>query len=274
MFKKIVTLLILVIFPISLFFTNTFGNFTHYIIPAILVVISYLLFTRSYKYYFIPIFIIPFIEPKFVLLPLILSLLNLNKKNLMPIILSTALLIIFFKPFFGQTVLVRNRDAEQKIIQKSNLYNSVILARIFQNKPRYYIDGFTSNLSENLDLNNYFFGFAPRQIRVDDQNLINFPFLSLPFFIIGLYYLNKNKNKKFILAISIAILISLSILTNYDRNDFISWVPMSLIIIYGLNIFEEKIKTSKNKYLIFTSFSWQALLIVFSSIEILRLFIK
>lgn len=234
-------------------------------IPAIVLLISYLLYIKEYKYYFLPIFFIPFIDPKFAILPLLFSVLNSNRKNLTPIIISILIFIILFKPFFGQTVFVKDLQGEQTIIQKSNLYNSIILARIFQNKPKFYIDGFTSNLFENLDPNNYFFGFAPRQIKVDDQNLVNFPYLSIPFILIGLFYLDKNKHRNFIITISISILISLAILTNYDRSDFITWIPMSLIIIYGLNIFDQQFKYAKYYYSLF---------IIISSIEILRIFIK
>ncbi len=247
MLKKITIFLILIVWPISLFVNNTPKDFLNYLLP--------------------------FLNPKFAIFPLLFIVIYFRfkkpvltlKTQALLIVISTIILILFLKPFYGQTIFITNNDAKQELIQKGNLYNSIFLARLFQNKVRIPLDKATSNFFALIDPNNYFFGFAPRQIAVDNQNLKKFPFLSLPFMLIGLYYFTKNKNWKLILGILITSIINLSLLTNFDRNDFIMWIPLSLIIIHGLNTFDVKFKYAKYYYTIF---------IVFSLIEILRLFIK
>jgi hypothetical protein len=239
MLKRIVTILILSMWPISLFLANTKIDFINYVLPIF--------------------------QPKLILIPLLYFLFNFNRKNIKYIILSLLLVLIFFKPFYGQTIFIKDYEHEQQNLQKSNLYNSIPLARIFQNKMHIPMDKVTNNFFALIDPNNYFFGFAPRQITIDNQNLKKFPFLSLPFMLIGLYYIFKNpKNHKTLLTFLAASIINLSILTNFDRNDFILWIPISLIIIYGLNIFDKRFKYKKLFYGIF---------ILFSVIEILRIFL-
>src|SRR5260221_7487388 len=238
MLKKITVGLVLIFWPLSLFLANTFPNFLNYLFPIF--------------------------QPKFAILPLLFLIINFEKRYIKLIILSLILLIILWRPFFGQTIFKFDYEKGQQVLQRSQLYPNVYLARIFQNKARIPLDKFTNNFFALTDPNNYFFGFAPRQITVDNQNLKKFPFLSLPFLFIGLYYLKDNKHKKTILAILIAAIINLCLLTNFDRNDFILWIPLFLIILNGLNIFNKRFKYAKHYEFIF---------IIFSLIEILRIFI-
>ena len=239
MLKKIVIFLILITWPISLFVNNTFKDFLSYVFPLF--------------------------NPKFAILPLLFVLIYFKFKKPVLIIFSIIILLIFVKPFYGQTIFITNNDAKEVLIQKGNLYNSVFLARLFQNKARIPIDKASNNFFALTDPNNYFFGFAPGQIKVDNQNLLKFPFLSLSFILIGLYSINKLKNKKLILSFLLAGIINLTILTNFDRNDFILWIPLSLIIIYGLNVFNDRFKYAKYYELIFVAFGF---------IEILKIFTK
>ncbi len=254
--KKIAIFLILITWPISLLLNNTFKDFLSYIFP--------------------------FINPKFAIFPLLFVVIYFKfKKPLFTgqgvkallILISLIIFVLFLKPFYGQTIFISNNDAKQEIIQKANLYNSIFLARIFQNKARIPLNKLTNNFFALTDPNNYFFGFAPRQITVDNQNLKKFPFLSLPFLLIGLFYLTKLRDWKLITAFLVVALINLSLLTNFDRNDFILWPFLSLIIIHGLNIFDTKFKSTKY-YGVATSFAYEFIFIVFAAIEILRIFIK
>ncbi len=252
--------------PLSLFFANTQSDFLRYILPSILIYATIFLFQRKYNYFYIPIFGISFIEPKFAILPLLFLIIYFNKKLLKALVISIVVLIIFWKPFFGQTIFTFDYSAQQQIIQKSNLYNSVLLARTFQNKPRVIIDKFTNNFIALTDPNNYFFGFHPRQIMVDNQNLNKFPFLSLVFMLFGLYKIKKLPDKKMALALLTSTILNLSILKNFDRNDFILWIPIALIILYGISIFEEKQKNnSKVSYILF---------LIFTIPQIIRVFIE
>ncbi len=248
MLKRIVIFLIFIVWPLSLFLANTNKDFLKYIFP--------------------------FFEPKLVLIPIIFLIILTYKNRFILLILSLLIVFAFiWKPFFGQTIFVSDYQEQQKILQEQKLYNSIFLARLFQNKARIPMEKFANNFFALVDPNNYFFGFAPRQITVDNQNLKKFPFLSLPFLLIGIYYLFEKKQKqnlvfplkKIVLAFLFAAIINLSLLTNFDRNDFILWIPIGLIILYGLNIFNKKFKYAKYYYLLF---------IFFASIEILRIIIK
>ncbi len=263
MLKKIVIVLILVTWPLSLFLANTSSNFSGYILPAVLIFVSYLLYIKNYKFFFVPLFIVPFVEPKLALVPFLFLLFTFKRKNLFFLICSFLLALLFIRPFFGQSILTYDYQATQQILQKEKLYNSVVLARIFQNKPRIIASKFTTNLFVLTDPNNYFFGFAPGQIKVDNQNLQKFPFLSLPFLLIAIYYLfSKENNAKYVVPIFFALLLNLSLLTNFDRNDFVLYVPISLLIFSGLNIFEEKFKY-KHIY--------ELIMVVFALAEVIRI---
>jgi hypothetical protein len=80
--------------------------------------------------------------------------------------------------------------------------------------------------------------------------------------LVGIFFIKNHPDKKFIFISSIGIFISLIILKNFDRNDFILWVPFSLIIVYGIGYL------AKNHRKIFLLIS--ILLIIYSVPEILR----
>ena len=253
--KIVIIFLILLFWPLNLFLANTLTDWLHYILPAILLIISFLLFSKNSKSYIFPVLLVPFIEPKLTLLPILISLFVLitdkNKKiALITFFLSLIAFCIVWKPFWGQTVFKTDYEAQQSVIRKSQLYPNVFMARSFQNKARIPLDKITYNFFALIDPNNYFFGFQPRQIIVNNQNIDKFPFVSLIFFIFGLYTINKNQNKKFVLITLFASLISLIVLNSFDRNDFILWLPLSLVILHGVNKLQ-----NKYLYLIFLIFT-------------------
>lgn len=190
-------------------------------------------------------YIFPLFEPKLVSLPLIASLIYFfttkNKKLATTfIVLSFITLWLNWKDFFGQTIFKYDYERRQEIIRKTYLYPSVVLARIYQNKVKIYINKFSSNFFALTDPNNYFFGFHPREIPIENQNLTKFPFLTLPFMLVGLYFLPLHKNKKFIIIFLSSSIISLSLLSSFDRHDLILWLPLSLIFIHGVDIVDKK----------------------------------
>src|SRR5258708_7651305 len=90
--------------------------------------------------------------------------------------------------------------------------------------------------------------------------------LSLIFIIIALFNITSLKHRKIVLTFLIAAIINLSILSSFDRNDFILYFPLSILIIHGINVFNKKYpKSMKIFYLMF---------IVFSSFELIRIFVK
>jgi hypothetical protein len=139
------------------------------------------------------------------------------------------------------------------------------MARLFHNKARIHIDKFNDNFFALSDPNNYFFGFHPRQIVVDNQNLDKFPFAALPFVLFGIYHLKKSKDKRFIINTFIIGVFSLSFLKIFDRNDFILWLPISLTFIHGVKQFSKKSKASIIFFLLF---------ILFSIPELIRIFVR
>ncbi|TSC88967.1 MAG: Uncharacterized protein G01um10145_676 [Microgenomates group bacterium Gr01-1014_5] len=163
---------------------------------------------------------------------------------------------------FTKTIFQQDYQAEQRILEKINLYPTVFLARVYQNKARIYLDKASYNLLALTDLNNYFFGFHPRQI-IGNQNLKKFPFVSIIFFLAGLYFFNRLKHKKLILQIAIPSLVYLTLLENFDRIDILLWLPMSLIILGGLDI------VSRSKYWKYTASAFW----IFTVPQLLRIFL-
>jgi len=73
MFKKrfFIISLILIYWPLSIFFANTPKDFLNYLLPTLLILIAYLLYRRKNQYYLVPTLAIPFIQPKLAVLPLV-----------------------------------------------------------------------------------------------------------------------------------------------------------------------------------------------------------
>lgn len=256
--------------PLALFLANTPRDFIGYAVPAALVVLSFILSKLRPKLYLLPLLAIPLIEPKLAALPILIAFLDLfwgktNKKTLAFLFLSLIILLVSWKSFVGQTIFTPDYEARQAVIRKTHLYPTVFTARLFQNKVRIYADKFIDNLFALSDPNNYFFGFHPRQIP-NNQNLTKYPFVGLLFALYGLYHLDKSKDKKFIINFLAGSLISLSLLTLFDRNDFILWLPLALVFFHGVIQFEKKYK-DKAKFIFFV-------FILFAIPELIRIFVQ
>lgn len=275
MLKRLEFLIILLTFsfwPLGLYLVNTRGDFFKYTLPAVFVIFSFLSFRAKSAFGVLPLLIIPFIEPKLASLPLSVILLlwlwnRTEKKYLFFLFISLGILLFNWKAFFGQTIFKPDYEARQQMIGKLYLYPNVFTARLFQNKVRIYNDKFSNNFFALVDPNNYFFGFHPREILIDNQNLNKYPFLSIVFLLFGLYYLRQNPLFKFITALVLGSIISLSILTIFDRNDFILWFPFSLILFYGLMRLKDNL--GERKWLVFL-----LLFLAFSTIEFLRVLVE
>lgn len=255
---------IFAMWPIALMLHNRNLDIIKYILPTILLLISFLMYKKDKKYYFLPTFLIPFIDPKLAILPFLITLLGKNKSIF--ILISLIPILIFIKPFWGQTIFIKDYEKTQEIIRNTYLYPNVLTARTYQNKVKIVTDKFNSNFFALIDPNNYFFAFHPREVYTNNQNLNKFPFITIILFIIAFFNLEKLKNKKFILITLVASILSLSILTNYDRNDFILWVPISLLILEGYRKFFE---TIPKKYI----FISKTLIVGLSLWELFRVFL-
>jgi len=174
------------------------------------------------------------------------------------------LFLNFNKLHFSITSVFKNDyQAEQLVLRNTELYPDVLMARVFENKARIYINKYTGNFFALTDLNNYFFALHPEPL-TGNINMFKYPFLDLVFFLIGIFYFAQSKYKKLIFFILIPGILILSCLIDFEGFDFILWIPISLIIINGIEMFQ-----SKNKKL----FTWFSLIfILFTIPEILRSF--
>lgn len=236
--KNIIIFLCLFSWPFNLFLANTKTDFIRYLIPLVILGISYFLWTKRNDYFLLPPLIIPFFEPKLALFPIVFIATNLLyskkfKKSLILLALSIIVFAMVWKPFKNQTIFTYDYQARQQVLRNITLYPNPLLARMFQNKAKIYYDKFISNFFALTDPNNYFFGFHPREITITNQNLDKYPFLSILFVLIGIFVLRKSWNKYFIITSLVSLVISLAILNSFDRNDFILWLPISLVIIEG-----------------------------------------
>lgn len=243
--KKIVFFAFALLWPYNLYRANTLANFTAYLIPPALLSFSFLLYKKGRGDFLLPTIFIPLFFHKLLPVPILTSiiffLIRRNRRYLIYLLGSLAISFFIFKSFWGQTIFIPDYQARQTVIRNTYLYPNVLLARAFQNKVKIIADKFAFNLTALVDPTNYFFGFHPREIVVDNQNLYKFSFLSFPFFILGIYYLRKNKNFNFIFSVLASCLISLALLTNFDRNDFILALPLLLILDHGLNLFSQRL---------------------------------
>ena len=267
--KTIVVSFCLLFWPVSLFLANTPSNFLHYAIPTAFLICFCLLHKAKNFLYPAPLLAIPFFEPKLTILPavffLIIFFIDKTKINLISLIISLLILIPLFPAFKSQTIFHPDHNAYQKVIQDTRLYNNIFEARLFHNKARVYLDKVNDRFFALTDPNNYFAGFHPREIIVDNQNLKKLPLFSIIFLGASLLNLKTLKNKKLILVLLLASVINLSFLTNFDRTDFILYLPFTLLTIYGINILTKKHSLKVSLFLV--------LFILISSIEYLKIFI-
>lgn len=244
MLKKVAILLCLALWPINLFLNNTTNDFLHYLIPSLIIIVSYVLYKKGKILHLFTILLVGIFEVKLLPIPFIYILFYLYKYKtkavIVPLLISLLLIAVSFKPFMGQTVFNKDYEAQQLVLRNIQLYPNVFIARLFQNKLRIHLNKVTNNFFTLTDLNNYFFALHPRPIVPNNQNLYKFPFVAIIFFAIGLIYIDKSKDKFFIVAVFSSIVFSLSILQNFDRHDFILYLPCLLLIFNGFNVLEQK----------------------------------
>ena len=261
----------LIFWPLSLFLANTQENFIHYLIPTLLLIISYLLYLKNSKVFLFPPILIAIIEIKllpFILIFLFISMLS-NPGGKRIVLFLLLLIMVTYgllnrQLIMEQIVLKFDYEKQQEVIREIHLYPNVLMARIFQNKVRLVADKYTENLFALSDPNNYFFSNHPREDATINQNLVKYPFLSIIPVLLGFYYLRKDKNSKFMLTVLVSAIFGLSLLINFDRHDFILYLPLSSVFIAGFNIL------MKTKAII--SYSFIFVFIVLSLIELVRIF--
>lgn len=247
MLKRIIIALGLGLWPLNLFLNNTFPDFLEYFIALVISGAGFLLFLKGKKVYAVPILILGILNPKLALLPALIFVFDLileyKPYKFFLLVIAAVLVTVTFKPFAGQTVFNKDYEAEQLILRNIHLYPNVVLARTFQNKGKIYTDKILNNFFVMTDINNYFFALHPRPISLENQNLYKYPFVTIIFFIAGVFAIPKLKNYKKVLLFLVAEIVALSLLKNYDRLDFILFIPISAIMIHGINVlYSEKRK--------------------------------
>jgi len=262
---KPVLILTAVVWPVSFFLNNTAEVFFRHFVTSLLVSLAIFMANKKRNYYLLPIIISPFVDVKLLPLPMVASILSIifdkpnRKTNVIILLISLFVFAIKLNSYFGQTIFIQDYEARQEVIRNTHLYPNILLARMFQNKAIIVANKFYTNFFSLIDVNNYFFGFAPRQL-IENQNLIKFPFAAFMFFLVGLFSLPKDI--KFLKIIFSALILSLSILKNFDLSDFTLWIPVTLTVYYGL------VKLEKHK---FTNIFFGLYLLV-SLVELIRLF--
>lgn len=175
------------------------------------------------------------------------------------ILLATILLLknnkfilLFFIPILFFQIQTTNKTS---LTQISNDDRRVIDMRLRSYPPKFLrlgywleerkesiiFNGVTTNLFENLDPNLYFFANSPRQ-RVGTREFEKFPYVLLPFFLLGMFDLVSKKNKIFWLISFFTPLIVLSVIGN--KNDL---GPFSLFPFFVTSI-NEGFKKLQSKY--------------------------
>lgn len=258
--EKVAKLLILLMWPVSLFVANTLPDFVSFASPAFMVLISLWLTSKNSKYKYLPLLAIPIIEPKLAPLPLVFMAVQTwttrTKDNIFLLILSVTMVATTWKGFVGQTIFTPDYEARQLVIRNQQLYPSPLTARMFHNKATIVSIKFFDNFFALIDPNNYFFGFAPRQVGVVNQNLDKLPALALPFLLFGLYYITKVPNRNFAISLLVCSLFCLCLLTLFDKQDFVLWPLICTITVFGLSEFSKHYPKLTTYYLpLFTAFT-------------------
>lgn len=165
--------------------------------------------------------------------------------------------------FESSTIFKHDYQAEQLILRNISLYPNPLMARTFQNKARIYLDKFVKNFFVLIDPNYYFFASHPSPLPLK-LNLFKYPFPAIIYAIVGIFYFKDMVRKNLILASFLMLVVTLSTLTNFEGYEIILYIPVSLVIVHGINKFYRTNKKVFNYYAIF--------FIIFASAEVIRSF--
>ncbi len=152
-------------------------------------------------------------------------------------------------PLFGQTVFNLDQNAIGEVVNRTAAYPDPLFARVFQNKGAIVVADFEKNLTALLDPNNYFFGFHPREMLSGYLNLVKFPFVTLPIFVLGFLMLPKHKHFRILCVILGTSVLGLSFLKSFDRLDFILYFPLVSVFVFGVDQFSKKTRWATSYFL-------------------------
>jgi hypothetical protein len=238
--------LIFVFWPISFYLANR-QTWLLFAASSLVVVLNWVLYTQKVKYHYFIYLILPLLHPAFLFVPIISILFYRKDIILKSLAAYTGILILLilltFKSFYAYSIFTPDPLAKDTLIKKISLIPNRNLARVYENRFTVPLDKYKSNVFESIDINNYFFAFHPRELG-SGQNLIKFSYLALVLFLYGIYYLNENIHKKWLLAVIFSSIFSLALINNQDRYESLLYFPISLVCFYGL----KKIITNNNYF--------------------------
>lgn len=259
---KILFYISIMFWPLSLYFSDT-KNIVILVLPGILILISYFCYPNHRILSYLSFFTIALFQEKLLItFPIFFLMEYIFSEQKRPasifLILSFVYLLMQFRDLFPQTIFFPDYQARQEVIRNTHLYDQVLFARAFQNKLIIIANKFLYNFFALSDPNNYFFGFAPRQI-VGNLNLVKYPFLSLAAFLVILTDPDKMKHYfkvtlkvfgntsqvpdpklRFFVFSAISSLVSLSTLNTFDKTDFIIWFFILVVLYKGFELFSKK----------------------------------
>jgi hypothetical protein len=256
--------LIFVFWPISFYLANR-QVWLVFAASTLVIVLNWVLYTQKVKYHYFIYLILPLLHPVFLFVPIISIIFHLkgiSSKTLAAYAGILMLLILLtFKSFYAYSIFTPDPLAKDTLIKKISLISARNLARVYENRFTIPLEKFKSNIFESLDINNYFFAYHPQELG-SSQNLIKFSYLTIMLFIFGIYYLNENIHKKWLLSTIFSSIVSLALINNQDRYESLLYVPVSLVCFYGL----KKIVTSNN----YLSKFFMVIYILISLTELIR----
>lgn len=242
--KNILFYLLIIIFsifwPIS--FVKANWDWMAYLLPALVVIVDYLLCIKKSKLQNWVVLLIPFLQPSLSLIPLFIGIWvvvkeKFSKLSVVYLMLALILVSTNWKQFSVNSV-INIRENDIQTIERQRLpYENKFLGKIFQNKATVVSKKYFDNLFLIIDPNNYFFALHPREIAIDNQNLTKFPFVAIIFFIVGIYSLLNKKDiyNNWIIKIGLSVTLALSFLNNIDKYDIILIWPIILICVLGIS---------------------------------------
>jgi hypothetical protein len=132
--------------------------------------------------------------------------------------------------FTPKHIFALDYQAQQLVLRNINIYPSVPLARIFQNKALIVTNKYITNMFNFFDPNYYYFGSHPREVH-NGQNYTRLPlFTIVP--ILLFFFKSKHRYKKTLVMYSLGSIFVLSFFVNHHLYDFMLW-PIFFYAIYN-----------------------------------------
>ena len=167
--------------------------------------------------------------------------------------------------YFRFSIFAPDDQAPLIINAKRSVYGFDFFGRLFNNKATFVYNRFKANFFALTDLNNYFFGFHPREIVRENLNLAKFPFISSVFLLYAFYCFNLLKKGK-LLLIAFFVLAGLLALANFDKADFILYPILAVFMLHGI----KRMRTEKPRFFVAVAI----FLVIFSIPQYLRAFVN